>query len=159
MLKFIIIFTLCSLVNVMLNTVKTIVMYRNDKMSSALINAITYGFYTIVVVLMAGDMALWLKVIITAATNFVGVWLSMLILEKIRKDKLWCVECTVKAEFSQELASNLENCGIPFSIIAINDNARDLFKIYCNTQADSANVKGLLNLYGAKYFVSESKTL
>lgn len=159
MLKFIIVFTLCSLVNVMFNTVKTIIMYRNEKLSSALINAVTYGFYTIVVVLMAGDMALWLKVIITAVTNFIGVWLSMLILEKLRKDKLWCIDCTVKAEHTVELSINLTNCDIPFSVITIDNGKYNLFKIYCNTQADSTNVKGLLNLYNAKYFVNESKTL
>jgi hypothetical protein len=100
----ILIFTVCSLINVMLNTVKTIIMYRNEKLSSSLINAITYGFYTIIVVLMAGDMDLWLKIILTAGTNFVGVWASMAILDRFKKDKLWKVEATVSDKDFKENA-------------------------------------------------------
>ena len=159
MLQFIIIFTLCSLVNVMLNTAKTIIMYRNEKLSSALANAVTYGFYTVVVVLMAGDMELWVKVAVTAITNFIGVWLSMFILEKIRKDKLWRVEFTVNNERTDcvGIVSDLRAADVPF-------NANDLgvhtvFTCYCATQADSLNVKEIITKYGGKYFAVEGKSL
>lgn len=156
MFKAIIIFAVCSLVNVMFNTVKTIIMYRNEKMSSAVVNAITYGFYTVVVVLMAGDMALWLKVLLTAATNFVGVWLSMLILEKLRKDKLWKIETTVPTQFVNAIEIDLAD--VPHSRIPIDDK-HTLYYFYCATQDESVQVKHMIDVYGAKYFVSESKTL
>lgn len=84
------IFIAGSLVNVMLNTIKTLVMFRKNKLSSSIINAVTYGFYTWIVVLIAADdLPLWAKMLVTAAVNFIGVWTSMVIMEHLQKDKLW----------------------------------------------------------------------
>lgn len=155
-MKMIIIFTICSLVNVMLNTIKTIIMYKNEKISSSVINAITYGFYTVVVVLMAGDMALWVKVVLTATTNFFGVYLSMMILDRLRKDKLWKVEATIPTKYAEAVHFDLKS--VPHSFIKISEKYT-LFNFYCATQKDSTRVKDIINQYDAKYFVSESKNL
>lgn len=156
MVKFIIIFTICSLINVMLNTAKTIIMYKNDRLSSALINAITFGFYTVVVVLMAGDMNLWLKVGITAITNFVGVWISMEILDRFRKDKLWKIEFTVKKEQQEKIENSYPLNKVPHSHIEI-DNNYTLFNFYCENKKQTAFVKTIVDQFGAKYFISETK--
>jgi hypothetical protein len=153
----ILIFTVCSLINVMLNTVKTIIMYRNEKLSSSLINAITYGFYTIIVVLMAGDMDLWLKIILTAGTNFVGVWASMAILDRFKKDKLWKVEATVSDKDFKENAELFNLIKVPHNYIDIEGGK--IVNFYCATQKQSLLVKDLLTECNAKYFVSESKSL
>ena len=155
-MKMIIIFAICSLINVMLNTIKTIIMYKNEKISSSVINAITYGFYTVVVVLMAGDMALWVKVVLTAATNFFGVYLSMMLLEKLRKDKLWKVEATIPTKYAEAVHFDLKT--VPHSFIKISEK-HTLFNFYCATQKESTKVKAIINQYDAKYFVSESKNL
>ena len=42
---YIILFVVCQFINVALNTAKTIIMHKEEKISSAVINAITYGFY------------------------------------------------------------------------------------------------------------------
>lgn len=159
MLKFILIFTVCSLVNVMLNTVKTIVMYRNDKLSSSSINAVTYGFYTVIVVLMAGSMPLWVKVVITAGTNFVGVWLSMWVMDKLRKDKLWEVRATSSVEDGVEIENLLINAKIGYTKLQTVDHMRAVFNIYCSDQQTSAAVRQILHQFNVKYFVSETKSL
>lgn len=159
MLKFIIIFSICSFINVMLNTFKTIIMYDNNKLTSSLINAVCFGFYTVIVVMMAGEMALWLKVFITAITNFVGVWTSMIILDKIRKDKLWLVQATIRPTKSDKVETALVNAEIPYTVLTTNDNKHYVFNIFCATQKDSEMVKAVLTKYEAKYFVSENKTL
>lgn len=159
MLKFILIFTVCSLVNVMLNTAKTIIMYRNDKLSSAFINSVTYGFYVVLVVLMAGNMPLWVKVVITAGTNFVGVWLSMCIMDRFHKDKLWEVRATSSVEDGTEIEKLLIDAKIGYTKLQTVDNVRAVFNIYCPDQKTSAAVKTILNQYHVKYFVSETKSL
>ena len=159
MLKFVLIFTVCSLVNVMLNTVKTIIMYRNDKLSSAFINSITYGFYVILVVLMAGEMSLWVKVVITAGTNFVGVWLSMCIMDRFHKDKLWEVRVTSSVEDGAEIEKLLINAKIGYTKLQTANHVRVVFNIYCPDQKTSAAVRQILNRFNVKYFVSETKSL
>ena len=115
----IIIFSVCSLLNVMLNTAKTIIMYKKQKLSSSVINAVTYGFYTVVVVLMAGEMPLIWKIGLTAITNFIGVWISMVILQKIEKDKLWKVEATITRQDFDDNKTILEGIKVPHNYIDI----------------------------------------
>ena len=159
MMTTIIIFTICSLINVMLNTVKTIVMYKKNILSSALVNAVTYGFYTVIVVLMAGgEMPLGWKILLTALTNFIGVALSMMIMKKLEKDKLWKVEATVIYIRKDDVCEMLNKAKVPYNYID-GVGKYTLFNIFCSTQKQSAAVKEILKAYEAKYFVSESKTL
>lgn len=159
MIQGIIIFTVCSLINVMLNTAKTIIMYRNDRLSSAFINAITFGFYTILIVLMTGEMPLLIKVLITAGTNFVGVWLSMGIMNRLRKDKLWEVRATARIEHSNQIENCLINARIKYTKLQTVDGAYSVFNIYCPNQKTSTAVHQILKQFHVKYFVSESKQL
>lgn len=156
MIQFIIIFTISSFINVMLNTIKTIIMYKNEKLSSSLVNAVTYGFYTIVVVLMAGDMNLWLKVLITFVTNFFGVWWSMAILDKFKKDKLWQITATVKINeqgLENTLEKPLEDLDISFTCQMTNKSNKYVYHIYSENQKQSIEIKKLLNKHNAKYIV------
>lgn len=152
------IFSICSLVNVMLNTAKTIIMYKKNILSSSTINAITYGFYTVIVVLMAGEMPLLWKIGLTAVTNFIGVWLSMLILKRFEKDKLWKVEATVLVKNAEDVCEMLNKAKVPYNYIE-GVGKYVLFNIFCATQTQSLAVKEILKAYNVKYFVSESKTL
>lgn len=158
-MKFIIIFSIASIINVMLNTIKTIVMYDKNKLSSSLINAVTYGFYTVIVVMMAGEMPLVTKIVVTAVTNFIGVWWSMVILAKFEKDKLWEVRTTVRSSVAENVACALHDINISYSTIETIDGSHVIFNIYCPTQNDSLAIKQILKKFNAKYFVSESKTL
>lgn len=154
----IIIFSVCSFINVMLNTIKTIVMYNKNKLSSSLINALTYGFYTVIVVLMAGEMPLFTKILLTAVTNFFGVWVSMAILQRFEKDKLWKVEASALNRFKEDICLMLNKANIPYNYIE-GVGKYTIFNIFCSTQAQSLAVKEILKAYRVKYFVSESKTL
>lgn len=159
MMTTIIIFTICSLINVMLSTIKTIVMYKKNILSSALVNAVTYGFYTVIVVLMAGgEMPLGWKILLTALTNFIGVALSMMIMKKLEKDKLWKVEATVIYIRKEDVCDMLNKAKVPYNYID-GVGKYTLFNIFCSTQQQSTAVKEILKAYDAKYFVSESKTL
>lgn len=151
----VLIFSACSLINVMFNTAKTIIMYKKNIWSSATINALTYGFYTVVVVLMAGEMPLLWKIMLTAVTNFIGVCLSMLILKKFDKDKLWKVEATISAREFEENKEILKNIKVPHNYIDIGKYY--IVNFYCATCKQSEIVKSLLSEMNAKYFVVENR--
>lgn len=155
------IFIAGSLVNVMLNTIKTLVMFRKNKLSSSIINAVTYGFYTWIVVLIAADdLPLWAKMLVTAAVNFIGVWMSMVIMEHLQKDKLWKIEATVPTCYVPDISAFCEVEKISYSTINVDPEHRNtMFVFFCPSQVESHKVRELLKDYPAKYFVSESKTL
>lgn len=153
----ILLFALCTAVNVILSTIKSILTVKGGKFSASFINAITYGFYSYVIVLTSADgMPIWLKMAITAVCNFVGVYLVKWIEEKARKDRLWKVELTVPTKYTNTIDFDLHD--VPHSYIELSDK-HTLFNFYCATQKESAKVKDIANQYEAKYFVAESKNL
>lgn len=153
----ILLFALCTAVNVILSTIKSILTVNGGKVSASLINAITYGFYSYVIVLTSADgMPIWLKMAITAVCNFVGVYFIKWIEEKARKDRLWKVELTVPTKYTNTIDFDLHD--VPHSYIELSDK-HTLFNFYCATQKESAKVKAIANQYEAKYFVAESKNL
>ena len=151
----ILLFALCTAINVILSTIKSILTVKGGKLSASFINALTYGFYSYVIVLTSADgMPIWLKMAITAICNFIGVYLVKWIEEKARKDKLWKVELTVPTKYTNIIDFDLHD--VPHSYIKLSDK-HTLFNFYCATQKESAKVKSIANQYEAKYFVAESK--
>ena len=153
------VFIALNVVNVVIQTVKSIVTISGGKMIAAVINAVTFFIYTFCVVYMNADgLGLVWKALIIGAINFVGVFVVKLIEEKSRKDKLWKVEATVNTmDEAKEIVALLTDYNIPHNYIDINRYV--LINCYCATQKQSLAVKEVLDTYHAKYFVSESKTL
>ena len=150
-------FIVLNIVNVIIQTVKSIATIKCGKFSAAAVNAVAYGLYTVVVVYTVCDLPLWLKVTIVALCNLIGVFVVKLVEEKSRKDKLWKVEATIPRAEASRLINYLENSELSYNYVDINKYY--LFNLYCPTQRQSAEVKKLLENFHAKYFVSESKTL
>lgn len=151
-----ILFIALTILNVIIQTVKSIATIKCGKTSAALINALAYGLYTYVVFFTASDgIDLHAKAAITAGANLVGVYVVKLVEEKTYKDKLWKIEATVKTPLAEEFKARLED--MPHSYQTIGKHT--IFNIYCATQAESAKVKDLIQEYGAKYVALESKTL
>ena len=157
-MKLLVLFVVMNVVNVVIQTIKSIATIKCGKTAAAIVNAVAYGLYTYIVVLTMCDLPLLAKCLIVAGANFVGVYVVKLIEEKARKDKLWKVEATVPANMVAPLHKALRDCGIAHNYIE-GVGQYTIFNIYCPSQADSVEVRKVLELKNAKYFVSESKTL
>lgn len=157
-MKLLIIFIVLNIVNVIVQTFKSLATVKCGKSMASIVNAIAYGIYTIVLVYMNCDLTLWQKVIVVALTNLVGVYVVKLIEEKMRKDKLWKIECTCPIGSTTMLHLALQESKISHNYVR-NVGQYSLFNIYSATQKESAEIKKILDTYGVKYFVSESKIL
>jgi uncharacterized protein YebE (UPF0316 family) len=154
------VFIVLNIINVVIQTVKSIVTISGTKWSASVVNAVAYGLYTVVVVFMNADgLGLFWKALIIGVANLIGVYVVKLIEEKNRKDKLWKVESTVDSFLISDLHRILNEGDVPHSWLDIGTTDRVLLNCYCATQKESALVKELLDTAGAKYFVSESKVL
>ena len=151
-------FIILNILNVIIQTVKSIATIKCGKGAAALVNAVAYGLYTVVTVYMMCELDLWLKALIVALANLVGVYVVKYFEEKSRKDKLWKVEATVLRGWTDELHRALVIADIPHNYLE-NVGKYTLFNIFCETQSQSAKAKAILDIYNAKYFVTESKTL
>ena len=149
--KVVIIFIVCSLINVILSTLKTLIMVNAGEKMSILINAVCYGFYTLVVKQL-GAVDYVTAVVVTILANVVGVWISYRIMNLFKKDKLWRISVTLKSlEEKIECIENLEKYNIGFVPIE-NTNSID---IYSYNQKESSIIKNILGNYKYKYFIQE----
>ena len=161
-MEMLVIFIVLTILNVVIQTIKSIATIKCGKVVASLVNAVAYGLYTYVIFFTSCEgIDLHAKALITAFANLVGVYVVKFFEEKARKDKLWKVECTIPISQVERL-KNLFNqyaTDIPYNYIDIQKYC--IFNFYCATQAQSATVKTLLEQgnFNAKYFVSESKTL
>ena len=160
-MKLLVLFIVMNIVNVVIQTIKSIATIKCGKTAAAIVNAVAYGLYTYIVVLTMCDLPLLAKCLIVAGANFVGVYVVKWFEEKARKDKLWKVEATIHNQgidpYYDDCLVALRNAGVPHNYIDANKYL--IINAYCATQAESRVVKAILDQYQAKYFVSESKTL
>jgi hypothetical protein len=150
------VFIILNVVNVVIQTVKSIVTISGGKVSASVVNAVAYGLYTVVVVYMNADgLGLFWKALIIGLANLVGVYVVKLIEEKSRKDKLWLVKITVPMNNFEKIKQELNTYNISF-------NYYDLTKYfvidsYCETQKDTALVLKICKKYNGKAFATENK--
>ena len=150
-------FVVFNVINVIIQTIKSIVTIKCNKWVAAIVNAIAYGLYTYIVVLTVCELDLWIKIFTVAGANLIGVFSVKYFEEKKRKDKLWKIEITIPIEEKEQMIEDCKYYHFSYNYIDIEKYA--IFNFYCVTQKNSQNVKCLLRSYNAKYFVAESKIL
>ena len=157
---FLMVFIVLNLINVVIQTVKSIATVSWGKWGASITNAVAYGLYTVVVVYMNADgLGLFWKALIIGVANLIGVYVVKLVEEKRRKDRLWKIEATF--EHKENFIRNLK---VWASINHISVNYIDIGKyyvvnFYAPTQSDSKVIKEFVIKFNGKYFVSESKAL
>ena len=149
--KVVIVFCICSLVNVILSTLKTLIMVNAGRGSAIIINAVCYGFYTLVVKQLT-SVDYITAVVVTILANIVGVWVSYKIMDLFKKDKIWRITATLKdrKEFDK-CVENLKKYNIGFSYV----EQTKAIDIYSYNQEESAIIKNILANYKHKYFIQE----
>ena len=154
-MKLLIIFIVASIINVIMQTVKSVVTIKCGKTSSAIVNAVAYGFYTWMVVLTVCDLDLWAKILITAVTNFVGVWVVKYIEEKARKDKIWLVKMTIPTEYTESAKAMLQKAEIPYTYYDVTKYI--VFDTFCDTQNKTSMATAICKQCNGKAFATENK--
>lgn len=157
-MKLLIIFIVLNVVNVILQTIKSLATIKCGKFMAALVNAIAYGLYTVVLVYTVCDLPLWIKTLVVALANLIGVFTVKALEEKGRKDKLWKVEATIPTDKAQQVHDIIKTAQIPHNLVECSGNYT-IFNCYCATQAQSATLNNILKECGAKFFVSQSLDL
>ena len=152
----ILIFALATIVNVSLSTIRAITTIKGGKWLSAVMNAVCYGFYPLIVMLTAqGTVSIIINMIITAIVNFICVWIIKFIEEKARKDKLWLVKITVKPNYLETIKTELKNKNVSFTYYNVEKYI--VFDTYCETQTQTIFVTDICKKYDGKMFATENK--
>lgn len=156
-MKLLILFVVMNVLNVIIQTVKSICTIKCGKAVAAIVNAVAYGLYTYIVVLTMCDLPLLAKCLIVAGCNFIGVFVVKLIEEKARKDKLWKLELCSPTVHADDIHNLLKERDIPHNYVEAGKWV--IFNCYCATQADTRIVTDIGKKRECKFSAYESKTL
>lgn len=153
-MEFIVVFIALSIVNVVFSTIRSIVTIKGGRVLASLISGGYFAFYNIMLLYTVMDFPMWQKCAITFACNVIGVWIVKFIEEKLRKDKLWKVDCTFYTSATDDVRHALDIHSIPY---VYNEYGKHtMFTVFCDTQKESARVAEIVRKYHGKYFISEN---
>ena len=155
--KLLIIFIIMNILNVIIQTVKSIATIKCGKGTAAIVNAVAYGLYTYIVILMVCELPLLLKCVIVGGANLIGVWLVKFFEEKGRKDKMWKLELAIPKAKAVAVNTMLNEKEIPHNYTVVGKWV--MFNCYCATQEDTHNAKMICKKYNGKMSAYESKYL
>jgi len=154
-MKMLIIFALCTLLNVVLATIKSVMTIKGTKISAAVWNALSFGLYSYIVILTAtADLTTLEKVIVTVVCNLIGVYAVKWLEEKMRKDKMWKLEMTVLYCEASDMHKALEAANIPNHYTDAGRHAA--FSCYCSTKAETDTALAIGEKFNAKTFATET---
>lgn len=145
-----------NLVNVILSTLRSIFTIKATRFVATIANAVSYGFVALIMKQMSA-FDTTAVVVVTLVTNLVGVYGSMFVLDKLKKDSVWKITVIVLQKDWKEIVETLRGNDIDYNDYQVNTNYGHSvgIDIFSKNQAESKFIKGLLSDYDVKYHVNE----
>lgn len=154
----IILFIILQIVNVILSTIKSIVMIKGNKWGSIIANTVYFGVYTAVLKQLTAIDNLYVLVIITMVANFFGTWLGLEITEKLRKADLWTIKTVVKIEYIKEYKKALNEANIKYISYQTTWDEYTAIDIFSENRSQSKAIREILAKFKVKYSIHTSRT-
>lgn len=150
---YILAFFIATLVNVILSTLKSVITIKGGRVLASIMSAIAYGFNT-VVIKMVSDVDLWIAVATTVLCNLLGVYIGLLITDKMRKDQLWKITVTVPTELMHDFKTDLNGQDIAFVAYETSWDKYKVVDIFSKAKPESKKVREIIKKYNVKYTIS-----
>lgn len=155
-------FVILNFVNVLVNTSRSLLTIKGGKWIASIMNAVCYGYYTIIIVITATyEMPLLVKCIAVAFVNFIGVFTVKYCEEKMQKDKMWIYNATAKVNTNKliNVIELLKEINVKLVYTTVVENELYTMQIFSNTPKESEMIKAILENYGIKYYAIETKEI
>ena len=154
----ILLFIILQVVNVILSTIKSIVMIRGNKWATIIANTIYFGIYTAVIKQVASIDNIWLLIGVTMAANFIGTWAGLNITEKMRKADLWTIKTVIRVERLKDYKKALNEASLKYISYKTTWDEYTAVDILSENRSQSKVIKEILEEFNAKYSVHTSRT-
>lgn len=152
----IVLFIILQVVNVILSTIKSIVLIKGHKWATIIANTVYFGVYTAVLKQLTTINNLWLLVVITMAANFVGTWIGIDVTEKLRKADLWTINTVVRSEYLKDYKKALNEANIKYISYQTTWDECSAVDIFSESRSDSKIIKVILERFNVKYSIHTS---
>lgn len=152
----IILFIILQVINVILSTIKSIVMIKGSKWGAIIANTVYFGVYTAVLKQISAIDDLALLVIITMLANFFGTWVGIVITDKLRKADLWIVKTVIRIGYAKDYKKALNEAGIKYISYQTTWDEYTAIDIFSESRTQSKKIKEILVKFKAKYSIYKS---
>ena len=155
----ILLFIILQIVNVILSTIKSIVLSKGYKWGTIISNTIYFGVYTAVLKQLVLVDNMFLLIVITMIANFFGTWIGFNILEKIRKADLWIIKTVVEIDKIKDYKKALNDAGIKYISYQTTWDECTAVDIFSESRSQSKVIKEILLKFNATYsaYISNKK--
>ncbi len=153
-------FVILNFINVLVNTARSLTTVKGGKWVASVMNALCYGYYTVIIVITATyEMPLLMKCIAVAIVNFVGVFTIKFCEEKMQKEKRWVFLATAKIENNAvvDVAEKLRALDIKLLYTEVIADELYSLQIFSNTRKESEMITAILENYNIKFSAIETK--
>lgn len=148
-----IIFILLNVVNVILQTIKSLCTYKCGKTIAAITNAIAYGLYTVVLVYMQCELTTLQKAVIVGGCNLIGVYIVKTLEEKTSRKIIYKVEFTVDNDTAKKILTTEKLKHYNKSVI----EDWTVFNFYAETKPQLKKVEEIIKKYNGKYIITRGE--
>jgi uncharacterized protein YebE (UPF0316 family) len=152
----IILFIILQVINVILSTIKSIVMIKGSKWGAIIANTIYFGVYTAVLKQISAIDNLLVLVIITMLANFFGTWVGIVITDKLRKADLWVIKTVIRIGYVKDYKKALNDAGIKYISYQTTWDEYTAIDIFSESRTQSKKIKEILLKFKAKYSIYKS---
>jgi hypothetical protein len=152
----IILFIILQVINVILSTIKSIVMIKGSKWGAIIANTIYFGVYTAVLKQISAIDNLFVLVVITMLANFFGTWIGIVITDKLRKADLWIIKTVIRIGYVKEYKKALNDAGIKYISYQTTWDEYTAIDIFSESRTQSKKIKEILLKFKAKYSIYKS---
>jgi uncharacterized protein YebE (UPF0316 family) len=152
----IILFIILQVINVILSTIKSIVMIKGSKWGAIIANTIYFGVYTAVLKQISAIDNLLILVVITMLANFFGTWIGIVITDKLRKADLWIIKTVIRIGYVKEYKKALNDAGIKYISYQTTWDEYTAIDIFSENRTQSKKIKEILLKFKAKYSIYKS---
>lgn len=147
-------FTFTQIINVVVATFKSVVTIKGGKFSAALLNGLSYAVNALVIKKITGISNETILITLTFITNFVGVYASLWIMDKIKKDKMWVITAIIPEKQAGNFENDLRLHLVTFSKLNYMGDTRS-FMIISNSKGQSTLIGKIIKEYPSiQYTVS-----
>ena len=152
----ILLFILLQIINVILSTIKSIVMIKGSKWGAIIANTVYFGVYTAVLKQISAIDNLLVLVVITMLANFFGTWIGIVITDKLRKADLWIIKTVIRIGYVKEYKKALNDAGIKYISYQTTWDEYTAIDIFSESRTQSKKIKEILLKFKAKYSIYKS---
>jgi len=150
---FIVAFFIATLVNVVLSTIKSVITIKGGPITASVMSAVAYGFNTLVIKMITG-VETWVAVLASVVCNLIGVYIGLVITDKLRKDQLWKITVSIPTEKLHDFKTDLNEKEIAFVAYETSWDKYKVVDIFSKSKKESRVAREIINKYNAKYTIS-----